>query len=127
MAVHWIGLGGLFAELLDATRPLLDRGGEARKQHDKAIKAAEGQVATAPHPGAPPLRVARAIPLAQILELEADPPLHWEGSGWRCAAPTRVVVRAADGREHGVALEAGAELPVRAGMLLMPPAPTAAS
>jgi hypothetical protein len=127
MAVQWIGLGGLFAELLDATRPILDRGGEARKHHDRAMKEAEGQVATAPKQEAPPLRVARAIPVARISELEAEPPLHWTGSGWRCAGATTVTVRA-DGGEHTVELGDGAELPVRAGMLLVPPAgPTAGS
>lgn len=121
MAVSWIGLGGLMAELLDATRPLL---GEGKKHHDKAMKHAEGQVATAPRQGPVALRVARALPLAQILELEADPPMSWEGSGWRCAEPTRVVIRGGDGREHLVSLAAGAELPVRAGLLFLPAATT---
>lgn len=127
MAVHWIGLGGLFADLLEAGRPLLERGGEGRKHHDRAMKEAEGQAATTPKQAPPPLRVARAIPVARISELEAEPPLHWTGSGWRSAGATTVTVRA-DGGQHTVTLADGAELPVRAGMLLLPPgAPTSGS
>lgn len=114
--------GGLTRALLDLARPILKWPPPAKKHVDAAEKRAANQVMAQRTPSPAPARLARrAIASAQVVKLEAVPPLLWEAAGFRCvAAETLITVRTTDGAETTQTYPSETLIPVVSGLILFP-------
>jgi hypothetical protein len=121
----WIGFEKLAGALAVMARPLSELYSDSAKKHaDKAAAQADGQTKYGPpkKPDEPP-GVARAAAVAQIVRIEAEPPLVWLAprAAWRCdAEETTVSVQLADGSSTRHVYERGTLIPVAAGMVHFP-------
>ncbi len=121
----WIGLEKLAGALAVMARPLSDLYSDsAKREADKAAAQADGQTKYGPpkKPDAPPA-VSRAASVAQIVRIEAEPPLEWIAAraAWRCdGETTRVSVTLADGSGAQHVYERGTLIPIAAGMVHFP-------
>jgi hypothetical protein len=112
---------GLSAWLAALARPLLRHGDYPRAEIDRAAKNAESQVAPAASRTGVDQRCARAIAVAQLRELLAEPAMRWVGNAWQCAdCPTRVTLRYTDGDKRELVLPPSSRVSIAAGMILFP-------
>jgi hypothetical protein len=121
----WIGFEKLAGALAVMARPLSELySGSAKKEADKAAAQADGQAKYGPPKQSDePPGVARAAAVAQILKIEAEPPLVWVAprAAWRCDADaTTISVTLADGSATRHVYERGTMIPVAAGMVHFP-------
>lgn len=122
----WIGFEKLAGALAVVARPLSDLYSDSSKREaDKAASHADGQVKYGPPKQAESLPgVSRAASVAQILRIEAEPPLSWVAtrSAFRCEGDeTRVSVTHSDGAASEHLYEGGTLIPVAAGLVHFPP------
>jgi hypothetical protein len=112
------GLSGWLAAL---ARRLLRQGDYPRAEIDRAAKKAESQVVPAAGRTAVDQQCSRAISVAQLRELLAEPAMRWVGSAWQCAdSETRVTLGFTDGQQRELVLPPSSRVSIAAGMILFP-------
>lgn len=102
--------------------PLLHHGDVSRADLERGAKQADGQV----HPAAAEAEAedqmcGRAVAVAQLRQLVAEPPMRWVGNGWQCSdSETRVTLDYAGGERRDLVVAPSSRLSLAAGFLLFP-------